>query len=245
MNRTTIILTFLTTAMLVRTCEPTPIEASFEDLEEFTMFDYLVENEEAFSSFLRILESGGLDRTLSAYNPNGEDYTLFLPTNEAIDQFIQGSSRYGSLDDLLADRTYTAAISRFHVINRAFKTDEFPFGAFSEPTLSHNYLTVQVVVETDTAYYLINNQAPVIQSNIEVSNGFVHVVGEMLVPITFTTYEWVQAHPDYSIFAAAIDATGLKDIFSLIANDSLINSNAVTLFLEADSIFNRHGISSF
>lgn len=245
MNRSTIILAVLATAMLVRTCEPPHIQASFEDLKEFTMFDYAVENKEDFSSFLSILVSGNLDRTLSAHNPNGEDYTLFLPTNEAIERFIQASSAYGSLDDLLADRSYTAAISRFHVINRAFKTDEFPFGAFYEPTLSHQYLTVQVVLETDTAYYLINSQAPVIQTNIEVSNGFIHVVSEMLVPITYTTYEWMESHPDYSIFARAVEATGLQDIFSLIANDSLINSNAVTLFLEGDSIFNKHGIYSF
>jgi uncharacterized surface protein with fasciclin (FAS1) repeats len=246
MKRTPILLMVLALVPLFFTaCEDPVIEASFEDLEEFTMYDYMVENEETYSSFLSILESGGLDRTLGAYNPNGEEYTLFLPTNEAIDHFINNSDIYDSLQELMEDRTYASAISKFHVINRAFKTDEFPFGAFSEPTLSNNYLTVQVVVETDTAYYLINNRAPVTHANIEVSNGFIHEVGEMLLPITFTTYEWLETNQDYSIFASAVDATGLEDIFSLIANDSMVNSNAVTLFLEADSIFNKHGIHSF
>ncbi len=232
-------------SLLLTACEDPTIEASFEDLEEFTMYDYIVENKEAYSSFLKILESGGLDKTLSAYNPNGEDYTLFLPTDGAIADFISSTDRYNTLDDLLADQVYTSAISRFHVINRAFKTDEFPFGAFSEPTLSNNYLTVQVVLEKDTAYYVINNQAPVTESNIEVSNGFVHVLSKMLLPITYTTYEWLGSDPAFSIFFAAVEATGLEDAFSLIANDSLANSNAVTLLLEADSIFHKRGIYSF
>ncbi len=246
MKRTSISLISLVLALICSTtCEDPAIQASFEDLEEFTMYDYIVENEEVYSSFLRILESGGMERTLSAYNPNGEKYTLFLPTNDAINEFIGESDRYNTLDELVGDQGYTSAISRFHVINRAFKTDEFPFGAFSEPTISNNYLTVQVVVETDTAYYLINNSAPVTRTNIEVSNGFIHEISKMLVPITFTTNEWLENHPDYSIFASAVGATGLEDIFSLIANDSLVNSNAVTLLLEADSIFNNHGIFSF
>jgi hypothetical protein len=70
---------------------------------------------------------------------------------------------------------------------------------------------VNFVIETDTSYYKINNQAPVIRTNIELSNGFIHLIGSALKPITYTTYNWLEQHPGYSIFKTAVDVTGLKE----------------------------------
>ncbi len=52
-------------------CDPQTVEAGFEDLLEQTIYDYIVENDSAYSSFLAILEAGEIDKTLSAYNPDG------------------------------------------------------------------------------------------------------------------------------------------------------------------------------
>ncbi len=49
------------------------------------------------------METSGLIDALSSYNPNGEKYTLFLPTNNAFSTYFQESSKYSSLGDLLAD----------------------------------------------------------------------------------------------------------------------------------------------
>ena len=51
-------------------------------------------------------------------------------------------------------------------------SNDFPFGALPAYTLSDDFLTVSFVIETDTSYYKINNQAPVIKPNIELSNGY-------------------------------------------------------------------------
>lgn len=229
----------------VISCKDEPVEASFEDMIDMTIYDYMKENEEDFSSFLKILEQGGIDKTLSAYNPDGLDYTLFLPTNEAINQFVQESDQFATLNDLLADQTYVLAFSRYHVVNMGIHADDFPFGALPEFTLSGDILTVSFIVETDTSYYSINNQAPVIIPSIEVSNGYVHVISNALKPIIYTSYDWLGVHTGYSIFKEAVDATGLSEVMDLNIKEEETTERPFTLLLEHDSVFNRRGIYTF
>ncbi len=231
-------------AVFIFSCDDEHMEARFEDLDEFTAFDYIKEDSiDRFSSFLAILEKGGLAKTLSAYNPDGTGYTLFLPDNNAVDNFIDQSQQFSSLNDILNDQEYAAAFSRYHVVNMGVHTNDFPFGAFSEPTLSGDYLTVSFIIETDTSYYKINNQASVIRPNIEVSNGFVHEVQSALTPITFTSYEWLEQNQDFSIFKEAVDLTGLQSTIDFNLKDEE-NRQPVTVLAEPDSIFNKNGIHS-
>jgi hypothetical protein len=231
--------------IVVRSCDPSAVEANFEDMIDITIYDYIVDNETEFSSFLSIIEQGGIDKTLSAYNPNGLGYSLFLPTNDAVDQFIEDSEQFSSLEDLLSDSEYVSIFSRFHALNQSIKSDDFPFGALPEYTLSGDILTVGFVVEPDTSYYNINNQAPVATPNIETSNGYVHVISSALVPVTLTTFEWLVEHEGYSLFLSAVEATGYKDLLDVDTKDENTDTRPFTLFLEHDSIFNLRGIHSF
>ncbi len=225
-------------------CEDDPIEAGFEDMVRLTVYDYIVENEEEYSSFLQILEKGGLHKTLSAYNPLGIGYTLFLPDNAAIERFIQSSPLFGSLDELLADPVFTRSFSRYHVLNMSIHSDEFPFGAFPEPTLSEDLLTVNFVMIEDSSYYLINNQAPVKTANIEVSNGYIHTIREALTPVTLTTYKWLELSGGYSIFLEAMDLTGFDALANIDVKDEATDARPFTLLVEHDSIYKKHGINS-
>jgi len=225
-------------------CVPERIrDPHFEDQEHRSIYIYINDSITLYSKFLSILEAGGVDKTLSAYNPDGEDYTLFLPANAAVDRFIEESA-YSSLDELLGDTEYVQALARFHVVNLGINSNDFPFGALPEYTLSGDLLTVGFVIETDTSYYKINNQAPVVQTNIELSNGYIHIISTMLKPITYTSYQWLEQNPGYSIFKAAVDATGLTDTIDINLKDENEESFPSTLFIEHDSVFNEAGIYS-
>lgn len=224
-------------------CEKEKIKIHFKDIEENSIYDYIVENQDMYSKFLRILEAGGLDKTLSAYNPEGDGYTLFLPDDAAIDSFLLTSS-YASLDDMLADREFVWYFCRYHVISEKYDANDFPFGAFSDLTLTEDYLAVSFINEFDTSYYKINNQAQVIQTNLEMSNGFVHRIKVALIPVTTTAFEWLMSHSGYTIFRDAVEATGLSSLLNI--NPKLTGTVLpFTLFLEHDSTFNNAGIFSF
>jgi uncharacterized surface protein with fasciclin (FAS1) repeats len=220
------------------------VVAKFKDMRQTTIRDYMLINKDKYSSFLSLLHKANLEGTLTAYNPHGVGYTLFLPDNNAIDKFIQESNRFKSLDDMMSDSGYVYDFCRYHVVNLAIKTNDFPFGALPALTLSKDYLTVSFVVQPDTSYYLINNTAVVTKQNIELSNGYIHVIGKALTPITNTTYGWFLLNPGYSIFKAAIDVTGLKDTLDLNSKEKAANSRSFTLLLEHDSVFNKRGIHS-
>ena len=215
----------------------------FEDADQLSMYYYILDNQKEYSDFLSILKAGGLDKTLSAYNPNGNKYTLFLPSNKAIDNFIKNTEGIASINDILNNPGYAAAFARFHVVNMGVHTQDFPFGAFPEPTLSDDYLTVSIVIQPDTAYYKINNQAAVIYPNIEVSNGYIHLIETALEPITFTSYGWLKQNSGYSIFKGALELTGVKSLVDFNVKE-FENISPVTLLVEPDAVYKKRGINS-
>jgi len=243
MKRIFYILNFMAMVIAFNACREPERVAGFEDAEQSSIYDYIVDNKEQFSDFLAILEVGGIDKTLSAYNPNGTGYTLFLPNNKAIDNFIQNNEGISSLNDILNNPEFAAAFSRYHVLNMEAHTQDFPFGAFPEPTLSGDYLTVSFIIETDSSYYKINNQATVILPNIEVSNGYIHVIETALEPITFTSYGWLQENSGFSIFKAAMEITGVKNLIDFNSKD-FENSSPLTLLVEPDFVYKKKGINS-
>ena len=237
------IINLIAVVIAFNSCKEPERIAGFEDAEQYSIYNYIVENKEEFSDFLAILEAGGVDKTLSAYNPNGSGYTLFLPGNKAIDNFIKNTEGISSINDILNNPDYAAAFSRYHVVNMAARSQDFPFGAFSEPTLSDDYLTVSFIIETDTSYYKINNQAAVIYKDIEVSNGYIHEIETALEPITFTSYGWLNENSGYSIFKGALELTGVKSMVDFNVKDAE-NISPVTLLVEPDKVFNENGINS-
>jgi uncharacterized surface protein with fasciclin (FAS1) repeats len=219
-------------------------EANFKEQVKFSIYDYMVAHKENYSSFLSIISKGGIDKILSAYNPNAEGYTLFLPDNKAIDKYIQENGKYTSLGDLLNDAAYVAELCRYHVVDMGINADDFPFGALPAYTLTGDYLTVSFISNKDTAYYKINNQAPVIHSNIKLSNGYIHVIGDVLRPITYTTYNWLEQNTGYSIFKAAVEITGLKSTLDINIKNRNNTARPFTLLVEHDSVFHKRKIYS-
>jgi uncharacterized surface protein with fasciclin (FAS1) repeats len=244
MKRILILLSLLVVLSLQYSCKKTPVIAGFEDMEQFSIYDYLKQNEKDFSSFLSILKAGDLDKTLSAYNPNGINYTLFAPDNKAVDDFIKSNGQFSSLDALLKDKAYVSALARYHVVNMGASSYDFPFGTFSEPTLSGDFLNVNFILAKDTTYYKINNQAPITKANIELSNGYIHVVSTMLTPITTNSYGWLKKNPSFSILTAAIEATGYKQIIDVDMKKETQTLRPFTVLAEPDAIYKKKNVNN-
>lgn len=223
-------------------CKPgESVDAEWEDLITITALDYIHENDSVYSSFLSVLQAGELEMTLSAYNPDGDGYTVFLPDNKAMDEFITNSEKYSSLEELIADEDFARAFGRYHVVNLGLKADEFPFGALPDYTLSGDVLTVSFIIEEDTSYHKINNQAAVSIPDIEVSNGWVHGLASALLPVTKTTLEWLQENDDYSIFLDAVELTNFGDVLNVNPREDE-DVQLVTLAVEPNSVYEKRGI---
>ncbi|HKK63406.1 MAG TPA: fasciclin domain-containing protein, partial [Bacteroidales bacterium] len=154
--------------------------------------------------------------------------------------------QFSTLDDLLDDQEYVSSLSRYHVLTKAIHSNDFPFGAFPDRTLSDDLLTVSFIIGSDSSYYKINNQADVVNTNTEVSNGFIHIIGSVLQPVAYTSYEWLASRPEYSIFKEAVDITGTRALIDLdLKAPGQESVPPVTVLAESnDTLLSKYDISS-
>ncbi|MCF8224909.1 MAG: fasciclin domain-containing protein [Bacteroidales bacterium] len=221
---------------VITSCEPESHTTHWNDDQLLTIREYLDTNRNEYSKFYSLLEEAELLITLSAYNPYGEGYTLFLPTNEAIDRFIRENQHYDNFLELLKDTGFIDTLTRYHTINEKLHTDQFPFGALTDKTLSGDRLTTAFYANGDNQVIKVNNAAQIIHSNLKMTNGYVHVISDVLQQAEFSGYEWLQQQDDYSILAQAMELSGVKE--------RLLWWDKYTILAEHDSIYHRNGINN-
>lgn len=233
-------------ALLGFSCSTEIEEEVFFDENLLSIADYIEENKDTYSYFYRIMVEGSLYDPLNSYNPHGRNFTLFLPTDEAFERYIQNSSRFSSVDELLLDKEFIWLMGRYHLVNIDLNTNEFPYGAFPDTTATGDLLTIGFSDQFDSTVYKVNNVAPVIQSNLEMVNGYIHVISEVLEPVNFSGVQWLKDNPDFSILAKAFEITGLEDTLGLYRSTSsgMLVKNKYTILAEHDSIYSRAGINS-
>jgi len=218
---------------VMRSCESDPHGSHWFNEDNLTICEYLRSNQKEYAKFTRLLDEGEMLTTLCAYNPHGEGYTLFLPTDEAIDHFIEQNQDYGNFEEILLDTDFIYILTRYHTINRKVHTDEFPDGALTDRTLTGDRLTIGLYTDGDNPLYKVNNVAPIIKSNLEMTNGYVHVISEVLQQAEISGYDWLQQQEDYSILAQAMELSGIKERMWF---------DKYTILAEHDSIYHRNEI---
>ena len=235
---------FLILATMFLACETEFTGGAFFEEESKSIIEYIKSNEDSYSRFYELIKIGELESTLKAYNPTGSNYTLFLPTNEAIDKFLQNNQSYDDFQDLAMDIDYVKSLVRFHTVNMAIEKKDFYFGALPDTTLSGEILSVGYSGSIDSTIVKINNNASIIQADIRMANGYIHTIDEVLEPVVWSSYEWLKLHSDYSIFMQALEITGLKDTFKIEEYEEETKFPANTLLIESNEIFGKNGIFS-
>lgn len=123
-----------------------------------------------FTSLLKAIEVAGFADLLSREGP----YTVFAPTDAAF-----AALPPGMLDGLLSSVISTQAVLQFHVLDgKVMATDVVALDGQSVPTLFGAPLAISVEGET----VLINGTVQVVQTDIEASNGIIHVIDAVLIP---------------------------------------------------------------
>jgi uncharacterized surface protein with fasciclin (FAS1) repeats len=222
-------------SLLISSCKSDSHDSDWVDGNPLTISQYLEKNQEEYSKFIRLLDEGKLLGTLYAYNPYGEDYTLFLPTDEAIDQFIQQNQEYGSFEELVKDTGFIKMLTRYHTINRKLHTDEFPDGALTDMTLTGDRLVIGFSTDGNNQFIKVNNKAQITESNLKMTNGYIHVISGVLQPAEITGYDWLQQQKDYTILAQAVRLSGVK---------SRLWWKKYTILAERDSVYRKNGINT-
>ncbi|MDE5625379.1 MAG: fasciclin domain-containing protein, partial [Muribaculaceae bacterium] len=212
-----------------------------------------------FTIFARLLDDTGNAGLLSTYG----HYTLFLPTDEVMAAYFEANGL--TYDSLTAEEKNELVYN--HVIKSAgvsYTSDRFEEGALAESTMGDNYLTVSFSADASGSGLVIyiNKNVPVIEKDIEVHNGVVHVVGNVIVPSKDFIVDVIEAEGRFGIFAEALRLTGLNRAMEAIRDESYVSpypSGEVvrgelvfkvptvkrygfTLFAEPDDVLAAYGI---
>ncbi|HET8525355.1 MAG TPA: fasciclin domain-containing protein [Actinomycetota bacterium] len=133
----------------------------------------IVQGNEEFSTLLQAVGSAGLAETLSGDGP----FTVFAPTDDAFAALPEGT-----LQSLLEpdQQDQLAGILTYHVVPAEVPASEVTSGDVQ--TVNGANLTVSVQDGTVTLEDGQGNEALVTQTDIEASNGVIHVIDAVLLP---------------------------------------------------------------
>jgi uncharacterized surface protein with fasciclin (FAS1) repeats len=219
--------------VFLSSCKTEPIDSKWNKEESLSISQFLDKNRDEYSKFYRLLAEGKMLNTLYAYNPYGDDYTLLLPTNEAVDDFIRQHQDYESFEELLSDTGFVKKFTRYHTISRKMHTDEFPDGALTDTTLTGDRLVTSFQTEGNNQLIKVNNSARIIRSNQKMTNGFIHILSGVLQKTEISGYDWLQQQDEYTILAEAVRLAGIRN---------RLWWNKYTILAEPDSVYHRCGI---
>lgn len=164
-----------------------------EEEEPGTILDVAVATPE-LSTLVTALQTASLAETMASPGP----FTVFAPTNAAFDALPAGA-----LDALLADPAALAKVLSYHVVEGRVDAAQVA-GLASAPTLQG--AAVEIRVEAGEVFI---NDAKVIVTDVEASNGVVHVIDAVLTPPTIV--DIALQNPDFSTLVTALQAAELVD----------------------------------
>ena len=185
-------------ASVFQGCSEQKIKETTDDTLNIT--EYLRANPD-YSMFLEILDITNYASFMNTYGT----YTLFLPTNDAVQQYMQDmgvtSLSQIPLEDL-------KALAKLHILDQKINTTSFTDGKIPTPSMYGQYLITGASNNNDVSTITINKNANVVASNVEAGNGVIHVIDKVLRVATKTLAQQIEADPNLSLFTEVLKATG-------------------------------------
>ena len=143
-----------------------PTETTAAEMMEETVVDVAISND--FTTLVAAVQAAGLVETLQGDGP----FTVFAPTDEAFAALPEGT-----LDSLLADPAALAEILTYHVVSGKVLAADV-VGLDSATTVQGSDISIEVV----DGGVVLNGSSNVIATDVEASNGVVHVIDSVILP---------------------------------------------------------------
>jgi uncharacterized surface protein with fasciclin (FAS1) repeats len=122
----------------------------------------------SFNTLLEAATAAGLVETLQGDGP----FTVFAPTDEAF-----AALPAGTLDGLLKDPEALKKILLYHVVSGKVTADQV-VGLTSADSVAGAPIAIKVV----DGGVVLNDKAKVVTTDIETSNGVIHVIDQVILP---------------------------------------------------------------
>ena len=202
------------------------------DLYTFTgemMIDHFENNPEEFSSYLTLLNrvkpSKRSKSTMHDLLAARGNYTCFAPTNEAIAQYLDSVKNMENPTvettdvNLIPDSVAQEIVFNSIIQNGndlAYKSTDFEEGALQTTNMNDRYISISYGTRTDSTangvktstITYVNTYSEIIESDIEVANGYIHTIDRVLAPSNATIAGLIMNTPNTTFFGELLQLTG-------------------------------------
>lgn len=225
---------------ILTSCNQEPDKSDLYTFTGRTIQDYLQENDSAFHLFNVILNRSGYDRTMATRG----QYTCYAPVNEGVLAYLDSlyndpkakvdhngmteNSVYGLTDEQCKE------IAQYH-LSSTINTYIEVLSSFSGKEVGTMLNTPFISKLEDDGVVRLNGVAAVSAYDIELTNGYVHVISDVIPRTTRRIAEILEERTEFSLFFEAAQKCGLLD--SLTA-DRKLNADGTP---KKYSLVNRSG----
>ncbi len=161
---------------------------------------------------------------------NGDGpFTVFAPTNTAFQTLLDSNPDWNAVEDI--DKATLTSVLLFHVLGGSIKAAD----------LTDSYVTTNsvgpedepVVLQIDvTGGVKFNGTAEPVTTDVETTNGVVHIIDEVMLPPNVVTLA-INNPSNFSILVAALTRADLNTMYA----DILQNPGPFTVFAPTDQAF--------
>ena len=196
-------------------CSDEPDAANYYTFTGEMMSDYL-NNRPYYSDFKTIVERAQLMDLLATYG----QYTCFLPSNEAVEEFLKG--RGLSSVDQLSDADCDT-IARTHLVANMYATYDMNSTSLHNNNLMGRRINTEQGLDNDSnavvilegpsriIFEKVLEDGTLIHRNDSVENGIVQPIDKVIEKSNSYTSDLLRDNPNISYFYQALVATGVND----------------------------------
>ncbi|MGM9768205.1 MAG: fasciclin domain-containing protein [Candidatus Cryptobacteroides sp.] len=243
MNRKIIYTVLVSACIMASGCEDPFKDTMFKAYDESSIATTLAGNED-YSLYVEMLKEANV---FNALNLGNTEYTCFAVKNDSLAAYM-GRKGWGSVSDIPFDEL--DYFVRYHIIAGKKYSNSDLLLKLSTKTVSGDWLTAGLDLETELRY--IDNgdgvrRSYIIDKDIAATNGVIHGLDYPLQPITESVWSLIDRNGRYSIFAEALEASGLSgwlDNTYVELEGQKVRENK-TVFVVPDEVFAARDIDSF
>jgi hypothetical protein len=206
------------TAVTIPACDSDKMDdESFYTFTGEMMGQYFKARPDGYSEFTRMLDTTGVMGLLNAYG----EYTCFSPDDEAWRAYYKKKGK-ASLSGFPLD-TIKKMVYDHIIKGYVIPSDAFVDGFLYNLTMSGRYVRISYGTSTDgLPLILVNTTSSISRRDIEVHNGVIHSIREVLQPTENSVVEAIAEKPEFSLFMEALIATGLNEKLTPVKDESYV-----------------------
>ncbi len=178
----------LVAALGFYSCEDKIDESNMYTFTGESIYSYLQSSQE-YSDFAYLLERVKLSKksesTIAQLLSARGNYTVFAPTNEAIQHYLDSLYTTTNYDITQTPDSTAEYITRNAIIDNedeeAYLSTSFAEGTLEKKNMDNRYITINFdTIEGGKFITIVNTRSVISQSDIETSNGVIHGVDNVL-----------------------------------------------------------------